>query len=209
MGARHPVRAEGFTSFEDGPFDASAESIAAEPGPAELTAGARPAFDIDDKGRRESRIALSDGTHLSLIQETFVDWRAGTKVALVLKGWVNRRTADGRVPANAYTLSLAHAITLTTRKLGRTTPPIDLTPSSNGTAGFYLTGAHLNFGQFRSEAKAGRSNSLALHYTGGWILDAAGEPRDNPIDRVQSQVVLTLGGRSYVTASYAAQRGGK
>lgn len=206
MGARQPVRAEGFTSFEDGPFDASAEST--DTGP-ELAAGVRPAFDIDDKGRRGSRIALTDGTHLSLIQETFVDWRAGTKVALVLKGWVNRRTADGRVPANSYTLSLAHDVTLTTRKLGRTTPPIDLTPASNGEAGFFLRGAHLHFGQFRSEAWTGRSNSLVLHYTGAWIVEATGEPRDNPIDRVQTQLVVTVGGRSYVTAPYAAQRGGK
>lgn len=201
---------------EDQPLVVAVESAEEEPDTDPLDASdhptgaqAAPPFDIDDRGRRVARLALNDGTGIQMIQETFVDWRSGGTVAVALKGWLNRRRNDGTMPANSYYMSMQHVLGLQTRKLGRTNPPIDFSPMSDGSAGFYVTHASLSSGVFTSEAAGGRSNSLALHYIGAWLITAAGEPRDNPIDRIHAHLTLNYGGRSYVTGRYAAQRGGQ
>jgi hypothetical protein len=166
-------------------------------------------FDIDDKGRRERVLRLGDGTRVQLIQEVFVDWRSGTSVAVVLKGWVNRRTATGGLPHNAYRLSLRHGLGLSTRKIGRTVPPIDFSPLSNGVSGFYpLQGATLSAATWASEWFTAQNNSLYLHYIGAWLIEATGEPRDNPIDGLWANAVVWLAGKPWSTETYFARRGG-
>ena len=206
---QEPVAVD-YRPFESPPFPEVGEE---EPADApEWAVDAMPvsaAFDIDDQGRREALIPLSDGTRLHLIQQILVDWTTGTGVNIVVRGWLNRRTTAGRLPGNSpYTLRLAHTITYTTRKLGRTNPPIDFAPMSNGTSGFFLVSANLNYGAFQSEWYAARSNSLTLHYAGAWMLRATGEPRDNPIDRIGAQLLTRLSNGNRATSVYAARRGG-
>lgn len=199
-----------YTSFETAPFpDAGEEDASQAPEWATDEVTLAAAFDIDDRGRRESMVALADGTRLHLIQQILVDWKTGTGVDIVLRGWLNRRTAAGRVPpGNPYTLHLAHALTCTTRKVGRTNPPIDFAPSSNGVSGFFVVSANLHYGQFQSEWYSARANGLTLHYAGAWSIRARGEPRDNPIDRVATQLLTRLSNGRRATPVYVARRGG-
>lgn len=206
----HELIAVDYASFESPPFpDVGEEEAGQAPEWATDETPVSTAFDIDDRGRREAAISLRDGTRLHLIQQILVDWKSGTGVNIVLRGWLNRRTTGGQLPPdNPYTLSLAHRITYTTRKIGRTVPPIDLTPMSNGTFGFFLLSGNLSYGQFQSEWYAARRNSLTLHYSGSWMLQARGEPRDNPIDRIGTQLLTALSNGNRATSVYAAKRGG-
>lgn len=207
--ADEPIAVD-YVSFESPPFpDAGEEDARQAPEWATDETPVSTAFDTDDQGRREAVIPLSDGTRLHLIQQILVDWKSGTGVDIVLRGWLNRRTTAGRLPTgNPYTLRLAHTLTYTTRKIGRTNPPIDLTPMSNGTSGFFLLSGNLRYGQFQSEWYAARNNSLTLHYSGSWMLRARGEPRDNPIDRIGTQLWTALSNGNRATSTYAAKRGG-
>jgi hypothetical protein len=183
------------------------ETAAGAPGETK-EAVAAPAFDIDDQGRREVVLELSDKTRLQIIQQVFVDWVSGTTADVVLKGWLNRRNANGTVPTNVYTLSLKHVISFTTRRVGRTVPPVSFHPMLDQGSGFVVTAASLTSGRFESEWFSLRANSLYYHYIGGSLVHAVGEPSDNPIDSLSTVAGTLLGGRTYYSPSYNARRGG-
>lgn len=197
---------------EDAPGDPFADQPA--DGVDDLTpfreaSAAAPAFDIDDQGRRTATITLTDGTRVQLIQDVYVDWRSGTSVGLVLKGFANRRLANGQLPGNSYRLQLRHGLSMQTRKLGRTLPPIDFAPLSNGQVGLYVVTPSFGGCVFNTEWGSAQSNSVTLHYWGALQISATGEPRDNPIDRIQSHFSILLGTREHSTPAYAARRGGQ
>jgi hypothetical protein len=196
---------------EDAPGDPFADDPADgdDTSPAQGASVAAPAFDIDDSGRRTATITLTDGTRIQLIQDVYVDWRAGTSVGLVLKGFANRRLPNGQVPGNSYRLQVRHGLSLQTRKLGRTVPPIDFAPQSNGRDGLYVVTGNLNLGVFNTGWDGAQSNSVTQHYWGAWQISATGEPSDNPIDRIWSHFSIMLGNREHSTPAYAARRGGQ
>lgn len=171
--------------------------------------GFAQAFDIDDTIRASRMIQVSDGSQLIVSFEALIDWRSGTDVAIKLVS----RTLRQRPTAQVYPLRTTFFMTIETKKLGRTIPPLDVSPMENDwpTYGLNLHSAHLNYGKYSPGSPwVARANHVSLTFSGARLIRATGEPRDNKTHRI---IVHAAGGFGsgiwFTTEAKSAIRGGK
>lgn len=190
------------------PSDDVEASQAVEYGEASAEAEVAPSFDVDDTIRGSRTISVSDGSRLVVSFEAFIDWQSGTKVGIKLTSRTVRENPDTKV----YPLSTTFRLTLITKKVGNTNPPMEVFPMEDDwpTYGLNLLQANLKWGFYGpGSAFSARSNSVMLPFSGPHLIAGTGEPSDNKIDKVT--VWATGGftsGQKFSTEARSAIRGG-
>jgi len=122
------------------------------------------------------------------------------------------RRAPGRlVPLRVRVLSPIR-FTFITKKLGRTNPPIDMFPMEDSwpVYGLNVLKATTKWGHYGPGAAfTARANNVYLPFSGAHLIDATGEPRDNPLQQFTVWAIGGFAGRQqFATAAKLAIRGG-
>jgi len=166
-------------------------------------------FDIDDRLSAAQSRVFPGGLKITVSFQALIDWASGTKVRVQVVPRTTREGGDNRL---TYSLLTYFAIVISTKKLGQTVPPLDTSPLEDvwPTYGLNVVGANLGWGKYAPGSSfSAVSNSVALPFSGPHIIEATGEPRDNPTRRVAIAAYggFANGGRWW-TAEKAAIRGG-
>ncbi|MBA3279924.1 MAG: hypothetical protein H0U22_14685 [Geodermatophilaceae bacterium] len=167
-----------------------------------------PPFDIDDRLDGSRTIAFSDGSRLVISFQALIDWISGTAARVKLTS----RTVRQNPGNTTYSLSTTFRFTFITKKLGRTSPPIDMFPMEDSwpVYGLNVLKATTKWGHYGPGAAfAARANNVYLPFSGAHLIDATGEPRDNPLQQFTVWAIGGFAGRQqFATAAKSAIRGG-
>jgi hypothetical protein len=170
---------------------------------------AAAAFDIDDRLSAAQSKMFPGGLKITVSFQAQIDWASGTKVRVQVVSHTTREGGDNRL---TYNLLTNFAIVISTKKLGKTVPPLDTVPLEDDwpTYGLNVVGANLSWGKYTPGSPfAAWNNSVKLPFSGPHIIEATGEPRDNKTQRVAIAAYGGFGnGARWWTAEKAAIRGG-
>ncbi len=122
------------------------------------------------------------------------------------------RTARQNPGSQTYSLRTTLRFTFITKKFGRTGPPIDMFPMEDSwpVYGLNVLQATPKSGHYGPGAAfAARANNVYLPFSGAHLIDATGEPRDNPLQQFSVWAIGGFdGGQQFATAAKSAIRGG-
>ena len=196
---------EGLGDAHPAPQVASSDIIVAS----EIDLEPTPEFDIDDRLSASKAKEFAGGVRITVGFQALIDWASGTKVNIQV---VSYTTREGGNPNVVYDLLTDFVIVIWTKKFGKTSPPLDVTPMEDDwpTYGLNPIGASLTWGQYRPGSPfVFRSNTVKLPFSGTHVIRATGEPRDNKTHRVSiSAFGGFVSGQRWRTDEKSAIRGG-